>query len=341
MKADLICDLQYGSTGKGLIAGYLAITDAVGYDMIINANMPNAGHTFIDGVGQKMVHKVLPNGLVDGRVRDVMIGPGSVFSPGQLQAEISQLSDFGYSGWKLWIHEDATVLMEEHKNQEEDLPHLTGIGSTKQGSVTAMIDKLMRNKQDNPTAGNMLRRGSLRHHLLTQAQWLNKVQQANRILIEGAQGYSLGLNAGFYPYCTSRDCTPSRIMADCGVPHTLLNNVIGTCRMNPIRVGGDSGPCYPDQNEISWEIVGVEPERTTVTNRERRLFTFSQQQMKEAIQACRPNYIFLNFCNYETENVGFITACIRAAATVAGHSVDVKWTGWGPTVKDVRERDYG
>ncbi len=45
-KVDLVVDLQFGSTGKGLLCGYLSESDD--YDTVITANMPNAGHTYID-----------------------------------------------------------------------------------------------------------------------------------------------------------------------------------------------------------------------------------------------------------------------------------------------------
>ena len=77
-KVDVIIDLQFGSTGKGLIAGYMATHGT--YDTVVNANMPNAGHTFIDAKGQVMMHKVLPNGVVGPNVKNVMIGAGSIFS---------------------------------------------------------------------------------------------------------------------------------------------------------------------------------------------------------------------------------------------------------------------
>ncbi len=103
-KLDLIVDLQYGSTGKGLIAGYLA--EKHGYDCVVNANMPNAGHTYIDDKGQKMVHKVLPNGIVSPSCDTVLIGPGSVLIrlypyPTTIQRASSVKSGFSLRG-KSW-----------------------------------------------------------------------------------------------------------------------------------------------------------------------------------------------------------------------------------------------
>jgi len=56
----LICDMQFGSTGKGLIAGYLAKRDEP--DTLVSQWSANAGHTYIDSEGRKFVHCMIPNG---------------------------------------------------------------------------------------------------------------------------------------------------------------------------------------------------------------------------------------------------------------------------------------
>ena len=43
-KVDVLVGLQFGSEGKGLIAGYLGNSGL--YDTVVNCNMPNAGHTY-------------------------------------------------------------------------------------------------------------------------------------------------------------------------------------------------------------------------------------------------------------------------------------------------------
>ena len=334
---DVIVDLQYGSTGKGLIAGYLGVVG--NYDMVINANMPNAGHTYIDMAGRTMVHKVLPSGVCGANVKNVMIGPGSVFSVDQLVQELWKLDGFGYYRWDLWIHENATVLLPAHFDAEQGDDRLASIGSTKQGSAAAMIQKIMRNPIRNPTAGALLRsHPQFGGCLLSQKDWLAKIVTADEILLEGAQGYSLGINAGFYPYCTSRDCTPARFMADCGVPLPYLRRVIGTARMHPIRVAGDSGGCYSDQKEIQWSDLGVQAEFTTVTKKMRRVFTWSERQMEEAIHACQPDHIFLNFCNYDPDGVDKVVSSIAAAASSACRMPVVQYFGWGATHNHVHER---
>lgn len=321
-KVDMIVDLQYGSTGKGLIAGYLAMKTQ--HDVVVNANMPNAGHTFIDAKGQKMVHKVLPNGIVSPRCKYALIGPGSVFDLGTLNKEMAQAREFGYmEGVTVMIHPNAVPLMPHHKKDEEVLK---SIGSTCQGSASAMVDKIRRSIKIDTIA-----RDTTYGHPCTIEEYNNVIKNAHSILAEGAQGFSLGINEQFYPFCTSRDCSPARFMSDMAIPLPYLRKVIGTARTYPIRVGGTSGGHYPDQSETSWEELGLEPETTTVTGRTRRVFTFSKQQIEEAMYMFAPDEVFLNFVNYLDDSDEFADI-----AAVFG-AKRLKYLGHGPAINDVEE----
>lgn len=321
----LICDLQFGSTGKGLIAGYLANKN--GYDTIVNANMPNAGHTFIDKTGRKWIHKVLPNGIVCSP-KKVMIGPGSVFSLGVLEREIRDSLDL-LEHTRILIHPDACVVHKEHRIAEQAIL-VESIGSTGQGSAAAMVQKIARDSKRDPRVSAATLTGFIKYHteILPQAEWLRQMKSSGHVLVEGAQGYSLGISAGFWPYCTSRECTPARILSDSGVPLNDKIRVIGVARVHPIRVGGNSGPWYKDQEQISWGSLGVPPEKTTVTQRDRRIATFSRKQTVHALQACCPDDIFLNFCNYNEKD------SIRAY-DILSEKGKVSWLGYGPCESDI------
>ncbi len=337
-KVTLIVDLQFGSTGKGLIAGYIAERDKP--DTVINANMPNAGHTYINAAGRKWMHKVLPNGIVSPNLRNVMLGAGSIFSLDRLREEFYGSADiFSREGVRLVIHQDAVVLDESHAEQERQT--LSHISSTMQGSGAALVSKISRNPQNDHRAIVRLKGTEFEGCVVTQSEWLSIVYASNFILAEGAQGYSLGLNAGFWPYCTSRDCTPARFLADCGIPHSFDVTVVGTARVHPIRVGntadGFSGHIYSDQVETSWDELGVEQELTTVTKRVRRVFTFSEQQIREALMACRPDEVFLNFCNYDHETAMKVANVIEKAKYDVGAHCTMRYFGYGPKQSDIVE----
>ena len=109
----------------------------------------------------------------------------------------------------------------------------------------------------------------------------------------------------------------------------MIRLAITTCRTLPIRVGGTSGDCYADQEELTWEELDLPPERTTVTNRVRRIFTYSKMQIEEACWWCRPDLVFLNFANYVDK---------QQMAEIVGHIdqfSDVRWVGFGPTYHDM------
>lgn len=351
-----IVDLQFGSTGKGLIAGYLSEKNH--YDAVMSVNMPNAGHTYVRADGSKFMHKVLPSGVFSPRTKYIVLGAGAVFDPERLAQEVRTLREHGVSALVV-VHPDAAILLPEHKEAEK--ARLSKISSTMQGSAAAMVHKINRDPSDSNTVLARLGAGLAEMGLgiLTPnyEEWVNIMAECKDILLEGSQGYSLGLNAGFYPYCTSRDCTVWRLIADSGLVGWQGDHInIGTARVHPIRVGntadGFSGGYYDDQEELTWEGIGQTPELTTVTQRVRRVFSFSEIQIERAIKANRVDSVFLNFCNYDMQEAGRVRRIInkigaesRANKCMLGFGSGdndedifpdtVKYMGFGPSFSDV------
>lgn len=337
---DLIIDCQFGSTGKGLIAGYLAKKNRP--DTIITAWAPNAGHTFIDDTGRKFIHTMLGNGIVSPNLKRVMIGPGSVIDVHALLAELEACKDL-VDVDQVVIHPHAAVVSQRHRDEEAG--PMTKIGSTKKGTGAAMIQRIRRNPDDMNTAAAEVSLTPLSDCVVSVDRWFeimrDEVQYAQ---IESAQGYSLSMYHGFYPYTTSRDVSTAQTLADCGIPHQMaseaLSQVIGTCRTFPIRVAnrfdsdgkqvGWSGPQYPDQEETSFEAIGQKTELTTVTKLPRRIFTYSKKQIEQAIYVNGVTKMFLNFANYATH---------QQLDEIADHIqslTELQWMGWGPAEGDVR-----
>lgn len=338
----IVVDLQYGSTGKGLIVGKIAEDEKP--DTVVTAWAPNAGHTYIDKNGRKFIHTHLANGIVSPNLRRVLLGPGSLINPQQLLDEIAACADL-VKNVQILIHPHAAVVTERHI--EEEAGPMTKIGSTKKGVGAAMIQRIRRNPDDMNIAADCV---DIARYVTTVAGYRAALRESQNVLIEGAQGYGLSMYHGFYPYTTSRDVSLWQILADCGIPHDMIPslmgdismNVIGTCRTYPIRVAnrfdthgtqvGYSGPCYDDQLEISFEEIGQKTELTTVTKLPRRIFTFSRKQIGEAIEYNGAREIFLNFVNYcrtEEEVQDIVESIERSPDTV------VRWIGLGPAYKDV------
>jgi adenylosuccinate synthase len=345
-KVDVIVDLQYGSTGKGLLVGYLAENGP--YDAVVTAWAPNAGHTYIDKSGRKFIHTHLANGIVGPAVRKVFLGPGSLINPQQLLDEIEQCRDIIIKkNIDILIHPHAAIVTQRHI--EEEAGPMTKIGSTKKGVGAAMAQRIRRDPDDQNIAANFI--DVLGPYVVTTDEYRQELKNSEYVLVEGAQGYGLSMYHGFYPYTTSRDVSLWQILADSGIQAADVMDkyrvckvrALGTCRTYPIRVAnrfdetgtqvGYSGPCYNDQVEIAFEDIGQKTELTTVTKLPRRIFTFSGQQIEEAIRHNGVYEVFLNFVNYvrsEVELIDIVQAIERK-------DTQVRWIGVGPGHDDVRQ----
>tara|TARA_R110000772_G_scaffold268452_1_gene395573 strand:+ start:18318 stop:19430 length:1113 start_codon:yes stop_codon:yes gene_type:complete len=349
--ATLICDLQFGSTGKGLIAGYIAERDQP--DVIMTTWGANAGHTYIDKNGKKFVHTMVANGCVSPSLEYILIGPGSSLNLANLFAEAATI-DWPECFKGIFIHPHAGVINAGHESAEGE-GAMVSIGSTRKGVGECVIDKIRRNPLGRATAHSYRDNVFMRSHeqkgfdvtVCTQDDYHEIWQQAYGIQIEGAQGFSLGINSGFYPYVTSRECTPAQILSDLCLPMGVVRNTIGCLRTFPIRVAnrydenqieiGTSGPCYADQKELDWADIGVEPELTTVTKLPRRVFTFSMMQLEAALRTCRPDELFLNFANYCTEDE--YTDLLQDVQRLGyRYEADLRYHGFGATANDILDR---
>lgn len=347
-QVDLVMDFQYGSTGKGLIAGFLAKRE--NYDTVICAFATNAGHTYIDkSEGLHVMTQQLPTAAVVSKtVKTILLGPGSLIHMGTLVHEMEQYKE-QLAGKRILIHPQAAVVEGYHAHQEREMG-MSKIGSTTKGVGAAMMERIKRDPEFPNTVGVRWREAGLALGRLvaTEGEYREAVLAAENVLIEGAQGFSLSLYHGQYPYTTSRDVTPWQILADCGVPYrwAAYVHVIGTCRTYPIRVNnrdGSSGPHYPDQKELDWsefEAMGVAPELTTVTKLKRRIFTFSQKQIQEAAFHCGGYWntrIFLNFANYcaNEAELNQIIGQIEAGHHGNWNPPRVAWVGHGADDADV------
>ena len=343
----VIVDMQFGSCGKGLLAGYLA--HKLKPDALITAWAPNAGHTFIDAAGVKMVNIAMPNGMVSPSVTRIFIGPGSIINPEIMLSEMERYKSM-LNGVRILIHENAAVVAERHR--EAEAATMFKIGSTMKGCGEALIEKIKRAPGSNITARDALRNTELAQYVVPAHTYDDEMDRVRIGLVEGAQGFGLSLNQGTWPYTTSRDCTVNQLLSDCSIPANARMSLqtYGVCRTFPIRVSnrynkdgvqiGSSGPCLPDQQEIPWSTIGREPELTTVTRLPRRLFTFSAEQVRSAMRMNGIDTVFLNFVNYLKDLDGGKQEFRRIVAAIEECGQDaatIGWLGVGPQVTDIIE----
>lgn len=325
-----LVDGQFGSTGKGVIAAAFAEAFHGAVHWNITNAAPNSGHTFYtEKDDMKVVLKQLPTFAIAERYVQknhydearILLTNGAVINQEILDKEIAE---HGLQNHRVRVAPNAARISEMDINT--DAAHVAGVASTGQGVGPAIIFKMQR-----------VPWGGFRYGF-TPINYRTEI-----IFMEVSQGFSLGINSGFYPYVTSRECTVSQALADAGLPPQAHRKTVMAVRTYPIRVGnspegGWSGPCYEDQEEITWQQLDQPPEMTTVTGRVRRVFTWSATQYRHSLLANHPDVIFVNFCNYlrpGTVDEWVYENVYAPYRHILGRSPDAIIMGYGPRTSDL------
>ena len=296
---DVIVGGQYGSEGKGQIAAFLSNE----YDLLVRVGGPNAGHTVFEPPSS-YTHHQLPSGTRRNDDNKLLIGPGAVLNVEKLQQEIAECQ-VGFD--RLGIDRNAMVITCADIEKETGL--VAGIGSTGQGAGAALSRRILERNLSTKLARDV---PELKPYLCSALEVLQGIVAENgRVCLEGTQGTALSLYHGPYPFVTSRDTTVSGCLSEAGIPPRLVRRVVMVCRTYPIRVqspsGGTSGPMSQeiDLEEIS-ERSGInlaeleKTERTSTTNRERRIGEFDWDLLRNASLLNQPTDIALTFTDYLT-----------------------------------------
>lgn len=334
--AHVLIDGQYGSTGKGALAAWLAVqahNHRVQFEGAITSAGPNSGHTFYDSYDNKHVLKQLPTfavmaNMLGGNVTAYLSG-GAVINLDILIDEAER-----YPETPIRVHENAAVIkledviVEKHGSIAKIASTISGTGAAQMRKINREPDAVFKHywetKKFPPNVG------TFRHPFHADAY---------RYFVEVAQGFSLGINGRFYPHTTSRECTVMQGIADARIPPSCVAKTYMAIRTYPIRVGNlgenSSGDWYEDQKEMAWTDLGVEPELTTVTQRIRRVASFSVRQLIEATIANDPNFLFINFLNYlpPDERVPFVEELHRIRDQM-NFGYDILG-GMGPKLSDI------
>jgi len=297
---DLVIGGQYGSEGKGHVASYIARE----YDIFIRTGGPNAGHTIYNHPEATKVHQ-LPSGTARKEDAQLMLAPGSVLDVQGLLAEIAQLR---VDKDRLSIDPQAMVI--ETKDLKVEQALVASIGSTGKGVGSATARRIL--QRGNPELRLARDVPELKPYVRATSPLLERAYaEQKKILLEGTQGTALSLYHGEYPFVTSRDTSASGCLAEAGIAPTRVRRIIMVCRTYPIRVqsppNGTSGRIG---QELTWNEVAarsgidvnelLKRERTTTTNRQRRVAEFDWQLFQKAVLLNGPTDIALTFTDYLT-----------------------------------------
>lgn len=308
-RLSVVVDGQFGSCGKGAIAGYLSRPEEDPRDVIVvRVGGPNAGHTVYgpcpsnnrcdncDQYGHPWRLRQVPVGAVTNPNAILIIAAGSEIDLDVLSAEMAALDNAGINfRHRLFIDQNATILTAEHRYREGAAKLTENIGSTGKGIGAARADRIMRTAQtvrqliqdhngtDDPDEHWLNVWATVAETADLLDVWLRK---GAHVVIEATQGYGLGLHTRYYPQTTSGDCRAIDVLAQSGISpwgySDLDFKVWVVVRPNPIRVAGNSGPLT---GETTWQDLGLPEEKTTVTQKIRRVGAWDGELVREAIRA--------------------------------------------------------
>lgn len=285
---------QYGSEAKGHVTQRVCQREVDQGRYILNVRVagPNAGHSVVDPDGRKWAMRQVPVGFalhgVSARAQTTLaIAAGSEVDPLVLLKEVDQLTEAGLlKTHQLWVDPEVTLIEDEHKEREMGL--VARIGSTGKGIGAARADRTLRRARrlvdDQPLMGELYARGVIVAPV--EEIIIDHASESCATIVEGTQGYGLGMHAGMYPKVTSSDCRAIDFLAMAGIsPWGALPQDVAVwvvLRPYPIRVAGDSGPL---RYETTWEQLGLQPELTTVTQKVRRVGLWDFEIAQRAIVA--------------------------------------------------------
>lgn len=298
---DVLVGGEFGSEGKGQVSAYLAPE----YDVLVRVGGPNAGHKVYEEPEFQTFHH-LPSGSTRNPEARLVLGPGAVLHVESLLKEIAR-AEIDYR--RLAIDPQAMLIADEDLMAEKKL--VTAIGSTGRGVGAATARKVLR-KIAKPAVKLARDAPELKPYLCETLEVLDNAYSAgHRIFLEGTQGTGLSLHHGPYPHVTSRDTTVAGCLAEAGIAAGRVRRTIMVCRTYPIRVESPKGSTSGEMSrELPWEEIAersgipldelLEAEKTSTTNKQRRVAEFDWALVRRAASLNAPTDIALTFVDYFT-----------------------------------------
>jgi|SRR5580704_978220 adenylosuccinate synthase len=292
---------QYGSEGKGKISAF--ITKQQKIDICVRCGGPNSGHSFIDEHGRTIILRQLPTGYVRSKTR-LLIPAGALIDVDVLKSEIAALQ---IPPERIGIDPNCFVIEARDLDTERALRLQERFSSTLCGVGAALSRRVLRDD-----AGKLVKDVADYHPWLrnlvvkegVSAELNAALDDGKGALIEGTQGFGLSLyHSPHYPHCTSRDTTAAGFLSEVGVSPLRVTEIVVVFRTFPIRVAGlQAGPLNA---EIDWDTVRRESgypheieERTSVTNKIRRVARFDWELARRAVQINGPTLLAINGLDY-------------------------------------------
>jgi adenylosuccinate synthase len=290
---------QFGSEGKGKVSAF--ITKREDIDVCVRCGGPNSGHSFVDEMGKTIVLRQLPTGFVNPRTR-LLIPAGALIDPVVLKDEIEMLR---LPASRVGIDRNSFIIREMDREKEMAVGLRERLSSTLCGVGSALSRRVMREPDAILVKEYLAEYPWLSQYVTNVSEEVNqRLDSGAKVLIEGTQGFGLSLyHSAYYPHTTSRDTTAAGFLSEVGVSPRLVSEIVVVFRTFPIRVAGNQAG--PLREEISWAQLRKESgypheiaERTTVTNKVRRVARFDWELALSAVEVNRPTRVAVNGLDY-------------------------------------------
>jgi len=346
-KITVVLDGGAGSSAKGSRGAYVWKHFKQDHTKsAVNTFMENAAHTIIHDDGREFVHQCLSSITSLNDYEEQYLSPGCVFAT---RTFLNEIDKYHFNPDKIKIHPNCAIVSDTDVDYEKGLVDFDGnkkqnrdcinlkIGSTLHGVGSSRARRLLR-REDAIIAKDI---SGLESYLInTQEKIINRLINGESILGEIAQGWQLSLYSKFWPKTTSRNCSVAAFLDDSMLPPWTVGPIILNYRSFPIRVNsnkytnkktgeiltwdkwqqtpemdreiikGDSGGCYNDQEEITWEEISKQCGEditkdpailTSLSKLPRRVYTFSKENLFESMIYNNTGddiYLSINFMNF-------------------------------------------
>lgn len=278
LTVDVVLGIQHGDEGKGKVTHHLLRTGDYTHCVRYNGGC-NAGHTIYHN-GVKFITHHIPAGVFFG-IKSI-IGPGCVVDIPKFKEEIRMLKEGGIDiEGKIYIARNAHIIQEVHRWRDHSEKR---IGTTQTGNGPCYSDKYGRSGQ------RAFESKELEPYLIDMYEEFYTYHPEAVVLCEGAQGFSLDVDWGDYPYVTSSHCTTAGALLN-GFNPKSLRKIYGVAKVYETYVGSkDFQPPYP----IFERIQHVGSEFGATTGRKRQCDWVNLETLLKAIKMNGVDHVILN-----------------------------------------------
>ena len=282
--SDVVVGLQHGDEGKGKITFDLLKKNQYQYSIRYNGG-PNTGHTIYINPSTKIILHQIPIGIL--LEKPSIIGTGCVIDIEKLNEEIIYLENKGFKHVRhnLFIAHNAHIIQNIHIQIDKTK---NSIETTGCGIGPCYVDKY--DRKGIRVKDCLDKFAQLNLTVISIPEYFSKINNFNlQILFEGAHGYSIDIDWGDYPYCTSSSCVSGAI-SNCGIPASTIRHVYGCCKLYDTYVGSKN---FQPDNDHYLEQLGKEFE----TTRKRQCNWLNLYDLKKSIIVNGCTHIIFNKCD--------------------------------------------